>query len=166
MDIEAELVEAYRKHLPLVRGRALRILGSPAAADDVTQEVFMRYLIYRRKGGHEATHCAAFLYRMATHCALNSLRAAGRRHRREALEAPAPAATGPEDGMAVRAVLARVPDELAQIAAYYYLDGLEHEEIATLLKMQRRTVGRRLEAFKARAREILGEGALEAARAI
>jgi RNA polymerase sigma-70 factor (ECF subfamily) len=166
MDAEAELIGVYRTHLPLVRGRALRILGSPAAADDVTQEVFMRYLTYRRRGGHDPQNCAAFLYRMATHCALNSLRAASRRQKRETVE-PLPAApAAPEDVLAVRTVLARVPEELAQIAAYYFLDGLEHEEIAQLLNMQRRTVGRRLEAFKAKAREILGEGKLEAVRAV
>ena len=171
---DAELTLLYRRHLALVRGRALRIVGSPAAADDVVQEVFMRYLQRVRKGALPELNTAGFLYQMATHCALNSLRSQGRRGKYESraqhesqaiLEGPG-SSPNLEDALLVRDLLTRVPQREAILAAYYYLDGLEHEEIATLMDMPRRQVGRRLEDFKARARKLLGRPLQQEARRV
>lgn len=168
---DAELTQVYRRHLAMVRGRALRIMGSEAAADDVVQEVFMRYLQRLRKGALPELNTAGFLYQMATHCALNSLRSRGRRSKYEHLAQQERAVAQPaasEDALLVQNLLTRVPQREAIVAAYYYLDGLEHEEIATLMEMPRRQVGRRLEDFMARARKLLGRTLLprEARRAI
>ncbi|OGQ77391.1 MAG: hypothetical protein A2289_17140 [Deltaproteobacteria bacterium RIFOXYA12_FULL_58_15] len=149
--------EAYRSHITMVRGRALRILGVEAAAQDVAQETFMKLLEYRRKGISE-DNTAAFLYRAATNLALNRLRDAKRRQ--ELLEEQAshtsPSASDPTDRPALRRILGLVGREEAEIAIYYYVDGMEQEEIAELLQMERRTVGRRLERFCAKAQKLLG----------
>jgi DNA-directed RNA polymerase specialized sigma24 family protein len=42
-----------------------------------------------------------------------------------------------------------VPDELQDIAVYYYVDELSHEEIAGIVGVSRRTVGNRLATFHA-----------------
>ena len=153
---EQDLGSVYRRHWALVRGCALRIVGDTAAADDVTQEVFMRYWAYCEKGGATAQNTSAFLYKSAAHTALNYLRANKRRSTREHAHAPIDGITPePEAALTVRWLLAQVPEDLAQIAAYHYLEGMEHEEIAELLSMQRRTVGRRLEAFRVQARALL-----------
>jgi len=146
----------YRRHVAMVRARSLRILGSVAAAEDVAQEVFIRFLQDSgRRAVPEAP--AAMLYRMATNAALNRLRDARRRDELDAQHL-SPSGQGdpdPVDWIALRQVLAQVSEEEAQIATYFYFDGLEHEEIAALLSLQRRTVGRRLDSFRSRARALL-----------
>jgi RNA polymerase sigma-70 factor (ECF subfamily) len=52
----------------------------------------------------------------------------------------------------VRQLLLEVPEQLREIAVYYYVDQMDQEEIAALLGVSRRTVGNRLEEFKAAAR--------------
>jgi DNA-directed RNA polymerase specialized sigma24 family protein len=48
---EQDLGSIYRRYWTLVRGCAWRIVGDAATAEDITQEVFMRYWAYREKGG-------------------------------------------------------------------------------------------------------------------
>ncbi len=147
----------YRRYIVMVRGRAGRILGNTAVAEEVAQEVFIRFLKRRRKGKDEQNP-GGLLYRMATNLALNTLRDAKRR--RELLQEHGSVLAGvdalaPAECLALRQCLSRVPREEARIASYYYLDGMEQEEIADLLAMPRRTVGRRLDKFRKRARSLL-----------
>ncbi len=152
---ELEIAAIYRRHIVMVRRRAGRLL-SPAAAEDVAQEAFIRYIKSRRRGTVE-DNTAALLYRIVTNLALNRLRT--ERSRRDALAREAPrdaeAESGVDARLDVRRVLGQVDLEEARIATYYYVDGMEQEEIATLLGIQRRTVGRRLERFRKQARRIL-----------
>lgn len=165
---QVDISTLYRRHVALVRGCALRILGEPAAAEDVAQEAFIRFLQHRERSGSEQD-TAAFLYRTSTNLALNRLRDARRRHglheaRRVSASDEEPRSPhSPEDGLALRKVLAEADPEQAQIAACYFIHGMEHEEIAELLGVPRRTVGRRLEKFRAHAELMLrGEGRKEA----
>ena len=109
---------------------------------------------------NEADNPPAFLYRAVTNICLNILRDKKRRrellkeHGTEVEPGPSPA---PDDAMILRKVLGLVPKDVALIAAYFFVDGLEHAEIAALLSMERRTVGRRLEKFRALAKDIVEE---------
>lgn len=151
-----DFTSVYRRCQPMVRAHALRMLGNTAAADDVTQDVFVQFL-RRRHAGDSERDVAAFLYRMTTNAALNRLRNQRRRHELDAAQStlaqgnPLPCV----DPLALRRVLTRVPEDEARIAAYYYVEGLEQEEIAELLCIHRRAVGRRLERFRERARALL-----------
>lgn len=151
-----ELEAVYRRHLAMVRGRARRIVGDPATAEDLAQEAFMRWAQHRRRGRRE-DNTSAFLYRVVTNLALNHLR--DKKRQRAILEEnmPEPSADGtdPTDRPALRQVLGRVKKDHAEVAAYYYFDGLDQEEIAELLDVPRRTIGRRLERFRAHARRLL-----------
>jgi RNA polymerase sigma-70 factor, ECF subfamily len=146
----------YRRFVVMVRNRALALTRNPAAAEDVTQEVFLKLLEHRRKGGTEL-ETAAFLYRMTTNLCLNKLR--NERTRSDLIwrnrGGESPTTQNIDDDLALRRALQVVPEEDATIAIYYYLDGMEQEEIAELLSMQRRTVGRRLERFREQARKAL-----------
>jgi RNA polymerase sigma-70 factor (ECF subfamily) len=62
-----------------------------------------------------------------------------------------------EDVITVHALLVSIPDELREIAVYYYLDQMNQNEIAEVLGMSRRTVGHRLEEFLALARSLMRE---------
>jgi RNA polymerase sigma-70 factor (ECF subfamily) len=154
---QADISTLYRRHVALVRNCALRILGEPAAAEDVAQEVFIRFLRHRDRGGDERD-TAAFLYRTSTHLAINRLRDARRRntlHEAHVPQEEPESPRSPEDGLMLRKVLAEADEEQAQIAACYFIHGMEHEEIATLLGIPRRTVGRRLEKFREHAERML-----------
>ena len=59
---------------------------------------------------------------------------------------------GLEERLTLHAVLAGVAEPLREIAVYYYLDQMSHEEIARLLGVSRRTVGNRLVEFHAAAK--------------
>ena len=67
-----------------VVGIAQRVLGDPAEAEDVAQEVFCDF--YRRHPS-DASYAAAWLYRAAAHSALNVIRGKKRRLQRETAEA-------------------------------------------------------------------------------
>ena len=52
----------------------------------------------------------------------------------------------------LRSLLLRMPEPLAQVAVYYYMDELTHDDISRLLDCSRRHVGDLLERLAAWAR--------------
>jgi RNA polymerase sigma factor (sigma-70 family) len=164
----AELEALYRCYGPLVRRRARGILGDDLEAQDAVQEVFVRVL---RSAGEfrRQSQPSTWLYRIATNLCLNRVRD-GRR-RREHLDrfgeelhhAPTPSGPSPDNRATLRRVLAQVPQELAEIAVYYWVDEMDQAEIAEILGLSRRTVGNRLERFRAEALRVLGDGGRVAA---
>jgi RNA polymerase sigma-70 factor (ECF subfamily) len=143
------LDQIYERHSKSVYRRALQLLGDRGAAEDATQEVFVRVI---RAGGivpAEPTP-TAWLYRVTTNLCLNRLRD---HTRQQALLASnyavedtvAPAA---EAHATVSQILDRVPEELQEAAIYFFVDGLTYDEIAPLLGVSRRTVSNRLSAFR------------------
>ena len=157
-----ELESLFRTYGPLVRRRARSLLGDETEAEDATSEVFVRVLTHLREFRGESLP-STWLYRITTNLCLNRIRD-GRRHRGR-LEELATARQvddgssrppGAESRAALRGVLARVDDELAQIAVYYHVDEMDQDEIAALLGVSRRTIGYRLERFREEARRVLG----------
>ncbi len=151
--------ELYSQYGAMVLRRARAMLGEEQAARDATQEIFVKVL-----GAWAAFRAdsspVTWLYRATTNHCLNLLRN-GARHS-AALDllthgsvdhAPA----GLDERVTLRAVLDRVPAALREIAVYYYLDQLSHDEIAKLTGVSRRTIGNRLVEFHAAARVAAGE---------
>jgi RNA polymerase sigma factor (sigma-70 family) len=125
-------------------------LESEEEAKEVLQEVFTS-LLDRPEQYSGRSSLLTWLYSATTHRCLNRIR--DRRTRSRLLEANASqlAKTDSdatvEDRAAVRELLARVPEDLAQVAIYYYFDELTHAEIAHLLDCSRRHVGDLLARF-------------------
>jgi RNA polymerase sigma-70 factor (ECF subfamily) len=143
----------YRRYGPMVLRRARAILGDEHAAHDLMQEVFLRALREGAQFRHEAAP-VTWLYRATTNLCLNVLRDGARRQRLMALQ-PALSAnseTKPDDKVALAAVLRQIPHSLREIAVYYYLDQMNQDEIAEVCGVSRRTVGNRLDEFRALAR--------------
>jgi RNA polymerase sigma-70 factor (ECF subfamily) len=145
---DEEIERMYRERGHVVLRRAGQILGREDEAREVVQEVFAGLVGKPAQfaGGSSVT---TWLYSVTTHLCLNRLRDARTRARLLA-EAVAPAgarAAAPvgEDRAAVRAFLARLPEPLAQLAVYFYVDEMSHEEIARVTGQSRRQVGRLLE---------------------
>src|SRR5262249_22259439 len=148
-----EAEELFARYGALVRRRARGILGDDAAADDVVQDVFVRVLGALRAFRRESQP-STWLYRITTNLCLNRIRDARRRRERLDREAEDVANTKPADSrdeesrITVEALLAAMPRDLAEVAVFYHLDGMDQDEIAAVTGIARRTVGYRLERFR------------------
>lgn len=147
------LEHLYRDHGPAVLRRARQILQDDDEARDALQEIFVTLASQPLPDlGRGAT---AWFYVRTTRYCLNRLRDARNRLRlvAERVELVADRAPGRgEDLVVARDVLARLPDELAEAAVYYYCDEMTHDEIAALLGCSRRHVGHLIERFHADAK--------------
>src|SRR3954447_23350010 len=139
----ATFARMYDEHAGAVYGAALRVLGNPAAAQDVAQDVFLR--LWRRPGAFDARRgdLGAYLRLMARSRALDLWRtaqaggratdrlkiAAGRDEARTE-EQPAPSAERDEDRRTVRAALQALPESQREAVVLAYWGGLTAGEIA------------------------------------
>lgn len=152
-------VDQYRRVVAI----AFRVLDDVTEAEDVAQEVF---LAFHRSHDPEATYASAWLYRAASHLALNAVRSQKRRRHRErddAMQAsrlqategdPADQVTSHEEGRKVREVLARMPEKSATVLALRY-SGLSYVEVAAALGCRVGQVGTLLRRAEARFRKEL-----------
>jgi RNA polymerase sigma-70 factor (ECF subfamily) len=156
MEVKADVESVYRSHGDLVLRRARQILADESDAREALQEIFVS-LVSDPKQLEGKRSLTAWLYTATTHHCLNVLR--NRRTRlRLVSEHVAPIAVSSVNGTGearaqVRQALARLSDELAQAAIYYYLDGMTHEEIAELLGYSRRHIGNLLQQIEEQVRE-------------
>jgi RNA polymerase sigma-70 factor (ECF subfamily) len=148
-----DLEELFRRYSRSVLRRATTILGDADAAKDAVQEVFLRVMNSRTKLS-ELESPMVWLYRVTTNLCLNRLR--DRARQRKILSEP-PSEPPPRNessmdaAMTVRALLRNVPATLQEIAVYYFVDHMSQDEISQILGIPRRTVGHRLEEFRAAA---------------
>lgn len=152
---QSELARLYTRYAPMALARARRLLGDEALAWDVTHDVFLR-LGSRRRPTHEPVR---YLYRAITHACIDRWRRAEVRRPVELDESDG--AVDPHAATVARDVLRAVWDELDEtdrhIVVLRFVDGLPQQEIAEILGVWRRTVGRRLDRITARARALSEE---------
>ena len=159
MTTEDRLTQLYRAYGASIYWRCMRILGDASAAEDATQETFMRVHknLERAPNGDEAIR---WIWRIATNYCLNELRNTKRRAE--------PVAELPEraielsdlaDRDLARKVIERAPEDQRAIAWLHYVDGLDQEEVAHTMGVSRRTVVNKLAAFAANARKYLARAA-------
>jgi RNA polymerase sigma-70 factor (ECF subfamily) len=164
----ARVTAHYREFGPVVFRRCLRLLGDRSAAQDATQEVFMKLLGSIGQLEDRET-VLPWIYRVATNHCLNLLRNA----RARGEEAPSdeqgalaaregdPRPDAYVDWALARTVLARFDGATQAVAVGVFVDGMNHDEVAGALGISRRTVTRKLERFVEGARRFLGvEGVL------
>jgi RNA polymerase sigma factor (sigma-70 family) len=143
---------------------ANRILGDPAAAEDIAQDVFLD--LHRRFGDDPGAKAPAWLHTAAVHTALNAIRSGRRRSAREERSAPPSPAVDPqvaveaaETRRAIRESLARIPIRHSMVLALRY-SGLSYAEIATALGIGVNGVGTRLRRAEARFRKEVGDASI------
>jgi RNA polymerase sigma-70 factor (ECF subfamily) len=121
-----------------VAGIANRVLADPHEAEDVAQEVFIDF---HRLHSASAQYAPAWLHRAAAHAALNRLRGARRRQRRELAQAagegsqtldPQRQVEVNEDRRRVREALARMAPKPASVLVLR-ASGLSYAEVAQAL---------------------------------
>jgi RNA polymerase sigma-70 factor (ECF subfamily) len=139
------IAQAYAAHGHVVLRRARQILNDETEAQDVLHEVFAS-LLHKPQQFAGRSSVTTFLYSVTTHLCLNRLRDGASRARLLSRQGPSKAEDARGDRMVqVRELLARLPEELAQVTVYYYVDEMTHEEIADQLGCSRRQVGNLLE---------------------
>lgn len=135
----------YRAQAPGALRRARRLLGSDADASEVLHDVFLG-LFERPEQYAGQSSMTTFLYSAITHACLNRIRN-GKTRLRLLQEHAASDALGPNQGPSaeqlavLRSALASMPEPLAQVAVYRYVDELTHDDIARILDCSRRHVG-------------------------
>jgi RNA polymerase sigma-70 factor (ECF subfamily) len=119
------------KHRSPVIHFLYRMVQNQAVAEELAQEVFLR--VYRSRGSYERTaKFTTWLFRIATHLALNSLRDGKHERQQESLDAEV-------DDQPVRQVSDRQPT-VEQSMVYQARLGEVREAIATLPEKQRAAV--------------------------
>jgi RNA polymerase sigma-70 factor (ECF subfamily) len=149
--------ELYERFGATIYARCRQMLRDPAAAQDATQEVFLKIhrTLDKIRGPREAF---TWLYRSATNHCLNELR--NGRHRPVPVGAlPERAAPHDEPRIFDQDLLTRLvrelPPELATAAWLYHVDELEQAEIAEICGVSRRTIINRLARFAIEARAFI-----------
>jgi RNA polymerase sigma-70 factor (ECF subfamily) len=158
------------KYYPRVDRLARQILGNPAAADDIAQEVFVRaYQALPRFRGDASVY--AWLYRITVNLCLNLLQ----RQRAQLLSDEASAAEPPSANASiqiearrrdslVRNAIDALPPHYRVVVILSAVEGLTYQEISSLLGIPLGTVKSRTNSGKRLLKEkllpLLGEDAL------
>jgi RNA polymerase sigma-70 factor (ECF subfamily) len=144
---DRSLALLYRRHGPAIYARCRRMLRDDAAAEDATQETFLRVLRHLEKAPDDR-EALTWIYRIATNHCLNVLRDA--RKRMDAAEPPSVPAH-PESALAdrnfVSEAMRRAPRKVSVVAWLHHVDGLPQGHVAEVLGVSRRTVVNRLAHF-------------------
>ncbi len=136
----------YRRYGSLVFRRAMALLRSEAEALEVMQDVFLS-LVENPAQFSQQSRVSTFLYAATTHACLNHMRNRDNRRRlrlersQELEQQHDFRLLSAEQSLALKRALRQMPEDLAEVAIYRFLDGMSHEEIATALRCSRRHVG-------------------------
>jgi len=150
----ALLERLYREHADRIYGLCLRMSGDRVRASELAQDVFVRAWeqLDRLRPDSDA---GAWLWRLATNVALNSIRSERRRHARVApvaepglLERAQLGTPLPVRRLSLDAAIAALPARAREVFVLHDVEGYEHKEIATMLGIAEGTS--KSQVFKAR----------------
>ena len=157
------LTDLYRRYGPAIYARCRVLLTDDSAAEDATQETFLRVQRHldRVPSARQALY---WIYRVATNYCLNELRdRRGRARPRDDLPdvveelGATEARLGDRD--LARRLIARARPNLRMIAWLYHVDGFEQQEVASIVGVSRRTVATQLARFSSNARKFIRRSA-------
>jgi len=136
--------DIYLRYGSVVYRRARRLLGDDQAAKDACQDVFLR--LFRSLPDFERASPVTWLYKVTTNYCLNLIRDEIR-HRKQ-LEARATSEPSTAATPSLADLLRGFPEDLQEIAIYYFVDEMSQDEIARIAGISQRTVSNRLTAFR------------------
>jgi len=150
--IREELAQLYSRFAPVIFRRARVMLGRDADAWDLVQEVFEK-MMRNADGFRGEARPMTWVYRITTNLCLNHLRA--RVHREPALtvvsDEPALDEAASEARDLLRVWLTHLTDREQEVATLLWVDGLTQEEVADVLGLSRKTIGREVLELRAKA---------------
>lgn len=159
------LDEVMREYTPMVYRIAFTRLGNPEDAEDVTQNVFLRYFKANKSFDSEE-HRKALLIRIAINCSNSYVKSSWARHRKfteeiskeQNLCAPDNIDEQYERSETRREILEAVsslPPKYQDVIYLFYYEDLTTEQIAKALKTKEGTVRCRLTRAREKLRELL-----------
>jgi RNA polymerase sigma-70 factor (ECF subfamily) len=144
--------QMYAKFGPAIYARCKRLLKNDAAAEDATQDVFMKVLRHA-ESAPSAEAVMPWIHRITTNHCLNVLRDA-KRHATPVETLPEQVDDEFEDSVVTRNfadhVLRSTPEHVRAPAMLYHGRGIEQSKVAEELGVSRRTVLYRLAEFTRR----------------
>lgn len=162
------VAELYDRYGATVYGLALRVLGQPDLAEEVTQDVFAQVWRDARRYDASRSTVAGWMVMLTRARAIDRLRA--RRARPDLTTAVDPADTAPlvsaertpesatitaEDARQVKQALLALPDQLRSLLELAYYEGLTHSEIAARTGIPLGTVKTRIRSAMGSLRSVL-----------
>jgi RNA polymerase sigma-70 factor (ECF subfamily) len=153
------LYDAYHR---LVYGIALRMLGEPAGAEDLTQSVFLK--VWSAPQAFVAGNFGAWISRVTRNRALDALRTRSLRPEGEMpIDVPADGTLDDVvfahiDGVRVRNALATLPEDQRSLIELGFFGGVTHEELARRTATPLGTVKTRIRSGLRKLRTMLERG--------
>jgi len=143
-------MEAYQRYGRALIRKAVRLVGNPEDARDLVQGLFAD--LHQRP---DLPRDLPYLYRAVTHRGLTFMRDQNNRVRlleRNAGSLVPAARTTCDDRVIGLELLTKLVQELddeeTEVLTYHYLDDMTQDEIAALLGLSRKTIGKRLQRLR------------------
>jgi len=157
--------ELYRTHAGRLYSVALRLVGNPADAEDLLQEIFLA--AHRKLDTFRGeSSLGTWLYRLATNLCLDHLRSrTGRsRHVTDSIDdepglfdvATSSLAEQTVTRMDLERALARLPEGCRSAFVLHDVEGLEHREVAEILGVAEGTSKSQVHKARLKLRKMLG----------
>jgi RNA polymerase sigma-70 factor (ECF subfamily) len=138
----------YQKTAPALRSYIARVCGSIDAADDILQEVFMRFLMKAPPDLSEAA-MRGYLYRTAESLIVDQWRRSKREEQRDvAAYAQRSEALASRDDSDIHRALAKLKPQQRSLLWLAYVEELDHRQIAATAGIKEKSV--RVLLFRAR----------------
>jgi RNA polymerase sigma-70 factor (ECF subfamily) len=141
--------EFYQIYSESVYRTALRVTGNPTDAEDVLQNVFLRFL--KRKVTLDPDRSPkAYMRRVATNASIDLLRRKAARPETELDEGRDKSApkSSPVLKEMLRNALAKLPPQDGELFVLCYLEGYTYEELADQFGIERGTIASRLHRIR------------------
>jgi RNA polymerase sigma-70 factor (ECF subfamily) len=157
---DAAMVELFTTHNHRLYVYCLKLVGSPAVAEDLTQELWEK-VVRMRLDPPSVRNPGGFFVRMARNLALNHIRdhrkfAAFDDHEEDGLAAPA-AHEKSEMEEIVELALAQLPFEYREVLILNAYSGYNHEEIAAMLGKTPQAIWKRASRAREKLRTIVAK---------
>jgi RNA polymerase sigma-70 factor (ECF subfamily) len=158
----------YRQYYKRVYSLCLRMLGNPAQAEDITQDVFLQ--VYRKIGGFRGDSAfTTWLHSLAVNQVLMHFRKRGVKLEQtgdeavlsEVIETPLQSTKRISmiDRLALDKAISQLPPGYRTAFVLHDVEGYEHEEIAKMLGVSVGTSKSQLHKARMRLRELLSKQA-------
>lgn len=145
--------EVFLRYRDTVYRLAAARTANRFAAEDITQEVFLRYM-RRRPSFADEEHRKAWLLRVTVNCCRSLFASAWTRHTVPLCDEAASAAPFQSD---VYDAVMHLPPDYRTVVHLHYYEGYAVKEIATLLSVRESTVKTRLFRAREKLREALSD---------
>jgi RNA polymerase sigma-70 factor (ECF subfamily) len=155
---DVQLARLYEQYGYLVHRRCLQLVRRPEDAEDALQETFLR--VKRYGAPREGGSMLAWLYTIAQRCCFDLLERRGRepiadQEQLAVLEERGEGSPEDADRRAMLGLALRQLDgKTRTIGVLHFLDGYTQEEVAEKTGYSRRTIGKKLQQFEDRIRQL------------